>query len=128
MEWIDAFWPIMGWSLKHTLRNTGDDKVARSCAKLVEVWQERKLFGSRSLDGWLDSSGADDAVVGAPGGGGGGGAGVAAGGAGGSNSRGGGSGGGSAKVPSSLPTANTPLTLKPSTLNPEPEALTYPVS
>eukprot|EP00227_Mantoniella_beaufortii_P018924 CAMPEP_0197598284 /NCGR_PEP_ID=MMETSP1326-20131121/29005_1 /TAXON_ID=1155430 /ORGANISM="Genus nov. species nov., Strain RCC2288" /LENGTH=107 /DNA_ID=CAMNT_0043165067 /DNA_START=173 /DNA_END=493 /DNA_ORIENTATION=+ len=30
MEWIDAFWPLMAWAVKHTLRNNGDEKVAKS--------------------------------------------------------------------------------------------------
>ena len=58
-EWIEAMWPIMSWAVKHTLRHTGDDKVAKSCAKLVKVWTDRRIFGSRDLEGWLDV-GADD--------------------------------------------------------------------
>ena len=53
-EWIEACWPIMGWAVKHTLRNTGDEKTAKSCEKLVNVWQDRRIFGSRSLRDWLD--------------------------------------------------------------------------
>lgn len=68
LEWIDAFWPIMGWAVKHTLRNTGDDKVMKSCSKLVNVWQERRLFGSRSLHGWLDAAGDDGGDAGRVGG------------------------------------------------------------
>ena len=61
-EWIEAMWPIMSWAVKHTLRHTGDDKVAKSCAKLVKVWTDRRIFGSRDLEGWLDV-GADDEDV-----------------------------------------------------------------
>ena len=89
---------IAGWAVKHTLRNTGDDKVTRSCTKLVNVWQERKIFGSRSLEGWLDGGGGDDAAAAAAaaggGGGGGSGGGGSGGGGGGGGSGGGGSGGG----------------------------------
>ena len=49
-EWIEAMWPIMSWAVKHTLRHTGDDKVAKSCAKLVKVWTDRRIFGSRDLE------------------------------------------------------------------------------
>ena len=64
-EWIEALWPIMSWATRHTLRNTGDDKTQKSCAKLVKVWQDRKIFGSRSLDGWLDAD-DDETDVAAP--------------------------------------------------------------
>ena len=59
-EWVDALWPIMGWAMKHTLRNSSDEKTMRQCEKLVNVWQDRKIFGSRSLSGWLDPGGAGD--------------------------------------------------------------------
>ena len=68
-EWIEACWPIMGWAVKHTLRNTGDEKTAKSCEKLVNVWQDRRIFGSRSLRDWLDvgdgrdRTGGDDAAA-----------------------------------------------------------------
>jgi regulator of Ty1 transposition protein 103 len=61
-EWIEALWPKMEWAMKHTLRATSDEKTAKSCAKLVKVWLDRRIFGSRSLEGWLDASaGVDDA-------------------------------------------------------------------
>ena len=59
-EWIEALWPKMEWATKHTLRATSDDKTARACAKLVKVWLDRRIFGSRSLEGWLDA-GEEDA-------------------------------------------------------------------
>jgi regulator of Ty1 transposition protein 103 len=65
-EWIEALWPIMSWATRHTLRNTGDDKTQKSCAKLVKVWQDRKIFGSRSLDGWLDADDDETDVAAAP--------------------------------------------------------------
>jgi regulator of Ty1 transposition protein 103 len=89
---------IAGWAVKHTLRNTGDDKVTRSCTKLVNVWQERKIFGSRSLEGWLDGGGGDDAAAAAAAAGGGGGGGSGGGGSGGGGG-GGGSGGGARQPP-----------------------------
>ena len=61
-EWVDALWPILGWAMKHALRNSSDEKTMRQCEKLVNVWQDRKIFGSRSLSGWLDpGAGGDDA-------------------------------------------------------------------
>ena len=54
-EWIEALWPKMEWAVKHTLRATSDEKTAKSCAKLVKVWLDRRIFGSRSLEGWLDA-------------------------------------------------------------------------
>jgi regulator of Ty1 transposition protein 103 len=65
-EWIEAMWPIMSWAMKHTLRHTGDDKVAKSCAKLVKVWTDRRIFGSRDLEGWLDVSADDEDPAPAP--------------------------------------------------------------
>ena len=59
-EWIEALWPKMEWAVKHTLRATSDEKTAKSCAKLVKVWLDRRIFGSRSLEGWLDASAGDD--------------------------------------------------------------------
>ena len=61
-EWIEALWPKMEWAMKHTLRATSDEKTAKSCAKLVKVWLDRRIFGSRSLEGWLDASAGDDAA------------------------------------------------------------------
>ena len=61
-EWIEALWPKMEWAVKHTLRATSDEKTAKSCAKLVKVWLDRRIFGSRSLEGWLDASAGDDAA------------------------------------------------------------------
>jgi regulator of Ty1 transposition protein 103 len=93
----------MAWAVKHTLRNTGfDAKVGASCAKLVNVWEERKIFGSRTLDGWMDAGGPDGAGDGGGAGAGGypgagaysGAGGSAAGGWGGAGGGGGGSGGG----------------------------------
>ena len=63
-EWIEALWPKMEWAMKHTLRATSDEKTAKSCAKLVKVWLDRRIFGSRSLEGWLDASAGDDAAAG----------------------------------------------------------------
>tara|TARA_B110000977_G_scaffold200202_2_gene289876 strand:- start:8646 stop:9734 length:1089 start_codon:yes stop_codon:yes gene_type:complete len=60
-EWIEALWPKMEWATKHTIKATSDEKTQKSCAKLVKVWLERRIFGSRSLEGWLDASGGDDA-------------------------------------------------------------------
>jgi regulator of Ty1 transposition protein 103 len=57
-EWIEALWPKMEWGMKHVIRGVSDTKTKESCAKLVKVWQERRIFGSRSLGGWLDA-GAD---------------------------------------------------------------------
>ena len=62
-EWIEALWPKMEWAMKHTLRATSDEKTAKSCAKLVKVWLDRRIFGSRSLEGWLDASTGDDAAA-----------------------------------------------------------------
>ena len=55
-EWIEAMWPIMSWAVKHTLRHTGDDKVAKSCAKLVKVWTDRRIFGSEIWRGGSTSA------------------------------------------------------------------------
>ena len=54
-EWIEALWPKMEWGMKHVIRGVSDTKTKESCAKLVKVWQERRIFGSRSLGGWLDT-------------------------------------------------------------------------
>ncbi|XP_031391914.1 regulation of nuclear pre-mRNA domain-containing protein 1B-like [Punica granatum] len=45
-EFVNEFWKVLPAALKHVYRN-GDDHGKKVVTRLVNIWEERKVFGSR---------------------------------------------------------------------------------
>jgi len=67
----DAFYGVLPKAMDHVLKSCGDDKMRRSLTRLIAIWEERRVFGTRHIKSF-------QSLVG--GGGGGGGAAAASGG------------------------------------------------
>lgn len=44
-EYVDAFFRVLPKALRHVVKY-GDAKAAKCAARLVEIWKERRVFGS----------------------------------------------------------------------------------
>ncbi|KAG9135513.1 hypothetical protein Leryth_024916 [Lithospermum erythrorhizon] len=47
-EFVNEFWKVLPDIMKNVHEN-GDDKVKKVAARLVNIWEERKVFGARGL-------------------------------------------------------------------------------
>lgn len=68
----DEFFKVLPKAMQHVL-TTGDDKMKRSVTRLISIWEERRVFGTRhiksfqSLIGGGSSGGGSGSGNGAPG-------------------------------------------------------------
>ncbi|KAK4360108.1 hypothetical protein RND71_022337 [Anisodus tanguticus] len=46
-EFVNEFWKVLPASLKHVFE-TGDENGKKVASRLVDIWEERKVFGSRA--------------------------------------------------------------------------------
>ncbi|KAK4369679.1 hypothetical protein RND71_009154 [Anisodus tanguticus] len=46
-EFVNEFWKVLPVSLKHVFE-TGDENGKKVASRLVDIWEERKVFGSRA--------------------------------------------------------------------------------
>ncbi|KAA8516294.1 hypothetical protein F0562_016587 [Nyssa sinensis] len=45
-EFVNEFWKVLPAALKHVYEN-GDEQGKKAASRLVDIWEERKVFGSR---------------------------------------------------------------------------------